>query len=396
MRGPHAPLLPCALVILMGSAAAAPPADPGGALSLPATPGFALALVPRPFVFPQDHAAHEQFRQEWWYFTGHLEATGGERFGFELTFFRFALAPPAAVADRPVTARSAWRTREIYMAHFAVTDIAGQRFEFAQKLSRAALGLAGAQDSPLKVWIDDWTLAEQPQQGAPPHWQLHAAQPGYELQLDLEPGGAPVPNGNAGLSVKSAEPGAASYYYSLPRIAVKGTLVRAGAPAAVTGLAWFDHEWGSGALGTQQAGWDWFALQLDDGSALMFYALRDRAGARDAHSAGTYIDSAGASRALTSGEVQLDSTGAWVAGDGVRYPSGWRIRVPALDLDLTAQPLLKDQELRTTPRYWEGAVQVHGTRAGAPAGGRGYVELVGYAQERCPAGATGAHGCVAR
>ena len=392
MRGPRALLvLLLARILLVGSAAAAPPADPGGALGLPATPGFAQALVPRPFVFPQDHAAHEQFRQEWWYFTGQLAAAGGERFGFELTFFRFALAPPA---DEPATARSAWRTREIYMAHFAVTDLAGHRFQFAQKLSRAALGLAGAQDSPLKVWIDDWTLAEQ--HGAQPHWQLHAAQPGYALQLDLEPQGAPVPNGNAGLSVKSAESGAASYYYSLPRIAVQGTLVRAGAPQAVTGIAWFDHEWGSGALSTQQAGWDWFALQLDDGSALMFYALRDRAGARDAHSAGTYIDSTGASRALGSEEVSLAATGSWVSGDGVRYPSGWRIRVPALDLDLTAQPLLKDQELRTTPRYWEGAVQVQGTRAGAAAGGRGYVELVGYAQERCPAGATGAHGCVAR
>jgi predicted secreted hydrolase len=362
--------------ILAGSAAAAPPADPGGALSVPAAEGFAQALAPRPFAFPQDHGPHGQFRQEWWYFTGHLVGAGGERFGFEVTFFRFALAPPAA--DQ-LPGQSAWRAREIYMAHFAVTDIAGHRFEFAQKLSRAALGLAGAQAAPLKVWIDDWMLDEQPAQGGMPLWHLNAAQPGYALQLELEPAGAPVANGNAGLSVKSAEAGNASYYYSQPRIKVHGTLTRGGTAVAVSGLAWFDHEWGSGALSTQQSGWDWYALQLDDGSALMFYALRDRAGRRDAHSAGTFTDSAGVSRALTSDEFEVTPSGAWVAGDGARYPSGWHIRVPALALDVTAEPVLADQELRTSPRYWEGAVEVKGTRAGAAAGGRGYVELVGYA-----------------
>lgn len=383
----------CGLV-LAGGAHAAPPADPGGALGQAADAGFAQALLPRAFTFPQDHGPHAQFRQEWWYFTGHLQGAGGERFGFELTFFRFALAPPDPAAA--AAGASAWRTREIYMAHFALTDITGQRFEYAQKLSRAALGLAGAQGAPLRVWIDDWTLQEQPHPGAAPHWQLHAAQAGYELQLELAPLGAPVANGQAGLSVKSAQPGAASYYYSLPRIAVQGTLVRGGAPLTVTGLAWFDHEWGSAALATNQAGWDWFALQLTDGSALMFYALRARDGQRDVHSAGTFVDADGAIRSLASTDVVLAATGSWVSGDGVRYPSGWRIRVPALALDLTAQPVLKDQELRTSPRYWEGAVQLAGTRGGAPAAGRGYVELVGYAQERCPAGDTGAHGCVAR
>jgi predicted secreted hydrolase len=385
------------LALVVASAAAAPPADPGGALSRPADAGFAQALAPRAFVFPQDHAAHDEYRQEWWYFTGHLQAAGGERFGFEVTFFRFALAPPDPVSGAaPAAGQSAWRSRQIYMAHFAVTDIAGHRFEFAQKLSRAALGLAGVRPSPLAVWIDDWSLEEQPRAGGASHWQLHAAQDGYELQLDLEPQGAPVPQGNDGLSVKSAPPGGASYYYSLPRIAVQGTLTRGRAPFAVTGVAWFDHEWGSAALTTSQAGWDWFALQLDDGSTLMFYALRDRAGMRDLHSAGTFVDSTGAIRRLGSQDVQLTATGAWVSGDGVRYPSGWHVRVPALALDLTAQPVLKDQELRTSPRYWEGAVEVSGTRAGAAAGGRGYVELVGYEQERCSPGATGARGCVAR
>ncbi len=380
----------CAL-LLAGGAAAAPPADPGGALDQQAAPGFAQALAPRAFSFPQDHGPHQAYRQEWWYFTGHLQGAGGERFGFEVTFFRFALAPPGTAA----AGGSAWRTREIYMAHFAVTDIAGRRFEYAQKLSRAALGLAGAQGAPLRVWIDDWSLEEAGRGGAP-RWHLQAAQADYQLQLDLAPTAAAVPNGDSGLSVKSAAPGNASYYYSLPRVAVTGTLTRAGAPLAVSGAAWFDHEWGSAALATSQSGWDWFALQLEDGSTLMYYALRDRSGQRDAHSAGTFVDRDGAIRPLAATEVALEATGSWVSGDGVRYPSGWHMKVPALDLDLNLQPVLADQELRTRPRYWEGAVVVRGTRGAAAAAGRGYVELVGYAQERCPRGATGAHGCVAR
>jgi predicted secreted hydrolase len=260
-----------------------------------------------------------------------------------------------------------------------VTDIDGHRFQFAQKLSRAALGLAGAQGAPLKVWIDDWTLQEKPAPGGAPGWQLSATQPGYTLQLDLEPAGAPVANGDAGLSVKSAQRGNASYYYSQPRIQVHGSLVRNGTAQAVSGLAWFDHEWGSGALSTQQAGWDWYALQLDDGSSLMFYALRDRLGRRDTHSAGTFVDRTGAAHALDADAVQVTATGAWRSADGVRYPSGWHLAVPALALDLSVQPVLADQELHTSPRYWEGAVQVTGSRAGAAASGRGYVELVGYA-----------------
>jgi len=244
------------------------------------------------------------------------------------------------------------------------------------------------------VWIDDWALTAAPEGAS--QWHVQARQPRYALQLDLAPQGAPVLNGAGGLSVKSAGAGAASWYYSLPRVAAHGTLLRDGVPVSVTGTAWFDHEWGSSALATQQSGWDWFAFQLDDGSTFMFYALRDRDGRRDPHSAGTYVDRSGAVRPLATDEVELEPTDTWTSGDGVRYPAGWRIRVPALALQLAARPVLADQELRTRPRYWEGAVQVTGTRAGAPATGQGYVELVGYGQERCWEAGTGAHPCVAR
>jgi len=368
-------------------AGAAPPPSPE-VLPAGGAGGFAQALTPRALVFPRDHGPHPEFRQEWWYLTGNLDAAGGERFGFELTFFRFALAPPpaptadagSAAQGKAPAATSAWRTRELYMAHFAITDVAAKRFRYAQKLARGALGLAGAEAAPLRVWIDDWTLRAAG--AAPGDWRLEAAQEGYTLELELHPLSPPVLNGAAGLSRKSDAPDSASYYYSIPRIAVRGTLRRQGKPLAVQGLAWLDREWGSGGLGPGQAGWDWFALQLDDRTALMFYALRRRDGSRDPHSAGTWVESSGEVRALTSAAVDIDVNDHWTQADGVRYPSGWRVRVPSLALDVTVRPVLADQELKTSPRYFEGAVDVSGAHAGRPLRGRGYVELVGYAPGR--------------
>ena len=348
------------------------------------TPGFAGAFEPRRFEFPLDHGPHPAFRQEWWYFTGNLDAANGERFGFELTFFRVALEPPqaAAPATTPAAATagmaSAWRTREIYVAHFAMTDVSQGHFRSVQKLSRGTLGLAGAQAQPLHVWLDDWSL----EASLPAVWRLRAAQPGYAIELVLEPQGSPVLNGVDGLSRKSDRPEDATYYYSIPRLLVHGRLVRDGRPLEVRGLAWFDREWGSGSLGPREAGWDWFGLQLEDGSALMFYALRDKDGQRDGHSAGSWVAADGTVRPLASADVDIAVTREWRSASGERYPAGWHIRVPALALDLTAHPVLADQELQTTPRYWEGAVDVSGERGGASLGGRGYVELVGYAQER--------------
>lgn len=387
MTRAHARLGSLALLALgyacVQQAEGAPPVvtDSSGGAS---TAGFASALEPRRFEFPLDHGPHPAFRQEWWYVTGNLDAVDGERFGFELTFFRVALEPPhvASPATTPEAGAagtaSAWRTREIYVAHFAVTDVSQGRFRSAQKLSRAALGLAGAEALPLRVWLDDWSL----EASSPAVWRLRAAQPGYAIELDLEPQGSPVLNGIDGLSRKSDRPEDATYYYSIPRLLVHGRLVRGDRPLEVRGLAWFDREWGSGGLGPREAGWDWFGLQLEDGSALMFYALRDKDGQRDVHSAGSWVAADGTARLLANADVDIAVTGEWRSASGARYPAGWHIRVPALALDLTARPVLADQELQTTPRYWEGAVDVSGERHGATLGGRGYVELVGYAQER--------------
>lgn len=343
--------------------------------------GFARALDVRRLRFPRAAGPHPAYQHEWWYWTGHLTAQDGEPFGFELTFFRVALrAPdagggPAAAAKR----RSRWRASQIYIAHFAVTDIARQRFDFAVRYARAALGLAGAQASPFKVWLDGWSVRAR----APAHgWVLRAADAHYGLTLDLRPLSPPVLNGDHGLSVKSSVPGSASYYYSIPRFAVRGHLRRGQRVLTVKGTAWLDREWGSGGLGPREVGWDWFALQFANGSDLMFYALRDRDGARDPHSAGTWVTVDGRSRALSNHEVHIRVLGHWRSPGGTVYPSRWRLRVPALGLDVRVVPVLADQELKTRPVYWEGDVRISGTQSGRAVHGRGYVELVGYARPR--------------
>lgn len=332
--------------------------------------GFALALAPRAFEFPRDHGPHPEFRHEWWYFTGHLDGADGERFGFELTFFRYALAPSSPAE----TGASRWRSHQIYVAHFAITDVARRIFHSAERRARDALELAGARSPPLRVWVQDWSVVSEPS-----GWRLSAADSPYSLSLVLEPAVPPIPNGEQGLSRKSKEPGAASFYYSIPRLTVRGELRRDGRRLAVTGAAWLDREWGSGALAEDQEGWDWFAVQLDDGSALMFYSLRKRDGTRDPFSAGTWSEADGSARQLPGTEVEIDVLDHWQSPRGGSYPARWRLRLAALGVNLELQPVLADQELDTTPRYWEGAVDVRGQRAGAEVTGRGYVELTGYA-----------------
>jgi predicted secreted hydrolase len=366
---------PILSVVALCSAHAAGPVSELDILRGPAradpADGFVRALQPREFEFPADHGPHPSFRHEWWYVTGNLDSAHGQRFGFELTFFRIALVPPGSAAAGVSNGASRWRAGQVYLAHFAITDVDRGVFRFAQKYSRDALGLAGAEADPFHVWIDNWTL------GWP---SLHAQGSGYDLRLDLQPLSAPVLNGEHGLSRKAAEPGAASYYYSLPRIAVRGRILREGEPVEVHGLAWLDREWGSGSLGTNQQGWDWFALQLQDGSTLMFYSLRVVGGGQDPNSAGTWVDATGRARPLSSADVHIEVQDHWTSPCGGHYPSRWHLLAPTIGLDVQVRPILANQELGTMPRYWEGAVDVSGTQGGSRSiSGRGYVELVGYA-----------------
>ena len=328
--------------------------------------GFARAEQARPFKFPRDHAAHQDFRSEWWYFTGHLRAANGRPFGFQLTLFRFELS--ADITPSP----SAWRTPRVMLGHFALTDIQGQKFHAFERLSRALPEVAGVSATPPAVWLDDWRIE---QLGADT-WRLHAGQDGVELDLDLATASSVVLQGEAGLSRKSAAVGNASYYYSIPRLTARGQVRMADGQHQVQGEAWLDREWSTSALAREQAGWDWFALQLADGGSLMFYRLRDRDGGSDEFSAGSYVEANGKQHKLAAGDVHIEARGEWRSPHSGRvYPQPWRVDVPSAKLNLTLTPRLADQEWHGRFHYWEGAVTV--TQADQPAG-LGYVELTGY------------------
>ena len=362
-------LLPFAVT---GDETAAPESRLSELLSGDGDAGFEKAIDPRDFVFPEDHGSHPGFRNEWWYVTGNLDGDDGRRFGFELTIFRFALTPSLPAME------SEWRSNQVYIAHFAVTDADRERFYAAERFSRGALGLAGAQAVPFRVWIEDWEIAAD-EAGTPERWRLRASDPGFSLYLELAAAKPPVLNGNAGLSQKSAEPGNASYYYSITRWLTAGSLRIGEDEFRVSGLSWLDREWSTSALGADQLGWDWFALQLSDGSDLMFYNLRKLDGSQDEHSAGTWIGADGASLHLDREDVEITVTDTWESPEGGVYPSAWTLRAPGQGLDLRIRPVMADQELFTTVRYWEGAVDVEGERDANPVTGRGYVELTGYA-----------------
>ena len=338
--------------------------------------GFARAIAPREFRFPADHGPHPEFRNEWWYWTGNLASNGGRAFGFELTIFRTALAP-----DQDPHRGSAWAPRDIYMAHFTVSDIAASRFHAFERTSRGALDLAGATVAPWRTWVLDWSAfgPDDPTAALPFH--LRARDGDVAIDLVLEQGKPPVLEGDRDLSKKGPEPGNASYYYSLTRMPTSGSVTVGGERFDVRGESWMDREWSTRALSSEQVGWDWFALRLDDGRELMFFHLLRHDGQKDSWSSGTLVDRDGTSRRLGADEVTIEPVGMWTSPrTRTDYPASFRLAVPSAALDLRILPLMADQELDLTFRYWEGAVRVEGTASGAPAAGLGYLELTGYGE----------------
>lgn len=338
------------------------------------TAGFTQAVAPRAFRFPADHGPHPGFRSEWWYYTGNLATAAGRRFGYQLTIFRIGLA-----AGAPRRA-SAWATDSAWMAHFALTDVAGDRFVATSRLARGALGLAGAAAAPFHVWVEDWAIRGLAPDVEHPPMRLVAAAGDIAIDLELTAGKPPVFHGDRGLSRKGSAPGNASYYYSLTRLGTRGHVRVGGTRVDVTGTSWMDREWSTSALETGQVGWDWFALTLDDGRELMFYRLRRADGSADPFSAGTLVAADGKTTPLGPADVTLDAIAHWTSPhDGTRYPSRWRLHVPAHAVQLEISPRVADQEWTEPVRYWEGAVDVRGTAGSRAITGDGYVELVGYA-----------------
>ena len=345
--------------------------------------------------FPRDHGTHPGFRNEWWYFVGHLADPSGRRFGYQLTLFRIGIAP------RAPELQSAWTASDLVMGHLAVTDVESGRHLFAEALYRATprLGGFGGPDS-----IVAWCQAPP---GTDGRWSIRWSgrfelsardeRTGVALQLTASPLREPMLQGPNGYSRKSDTEAAASHYYSVTRLETHGIITVpgvatdatdagatgsavtrdsgdvAGFPAAtfdVTGTSWMDHEFSSNQLGQSQVGWDWFALQLDAGQDIMLYMLRNAAGIDYAH--GTIRNGDGSVQWLAPGDWSLHAR-----GQRGRYPSRWSLRIADRDLEIV--PLVLDQEnvsaIIPGLRYWEGAVEV---RVEGKRSGQGYVELTGY------------------
>jgi predicted secreted hydrolase len=334
--------------------------------------GFARALEPRPFLFPADHAAHPEFKHEWWYFTGNLNDAEGRRFGYQVTLFRIALSPLSRSAPEPE--RSRWATRQVWMAHAAITDGQAGEHRAKERLVRDALGLAGALAQPLVIWVEDWTLQRD---ATAKTWRIDIEADDFALQLKLAELREPIPQGDRGLSQKGAQAGNASYYYSIPRLQTRGNLRIGDKRVELSGLSWLDREWSTSALDSNQAGWDWFSLQLQDGADLMYYQLRRKDGGADPNSRGLHIAANGARTELNARSLQLKPLDWWQDPEGKRYPIAWEMRLNDLGQRWRIQALIPDQLMDLSVRYWEGAVDVIDLESKALLG-RGYLEMAGY------------------
>ncbi len=334
--------------------------------------GFARATEPDSIVFPDDLGPHDDYQTEWWYYTGNLATADGRPFGYQFTIFRRALTPP----DETIASSSDWRTNQVYLAHFTISDIANDAFYPSERFSRGSAGLAGAQAEPYRVWLEDWVIEEI----APGQVRLFAETADTMLDIVLTETLPPVLHGDGGLSAKGPEVGNASYYYSIIQQQAAGQVRIGDETVDVSGLSWKDHEWSTSALPPGAIGWDWFSLQLDNGGALMLFEIRREDGTLEPTSAGSYITPNGQVIHLDLGDWTLETGDTWTSPEsGGEYPAEWRITIPSVGLELTGRPQMAAQELNVSTTYWEGAVEFSGTLAGEPLSGQGYVEMTGYA-----------------
>ena len=340
------------------------------------------------FAFPRDHASHPDYKIEWWYYTGNVKTADGRRFGYQITFFRVGI-------DHTPVNPSRWAVRDLYMTHLAISDPMGQRYRYAEKLSRGGPGLAGASSDRYHVWNDDWS-AGIPDQGSRIGAQgsvnrehvLRASSAGAGIDLVLGEGKPPAINGIGGISQKGAAAGNASHYYSLTRMPTTGTLIVDGERFSVTGESWMDHEFGTSFLEPEQRGWDWLSIQLSDDRELMLYQLRRADGSRDLRSSGTLVDRTGKTTHLADADFTMTpGKTTFKSKNGAVYPIEWSVSIPSQGIELKVTTPMSDQELSlvgsTGIAYWEGIIDVAGQQANRPTGqqaitGVGYLEMTGY------------------
>jgi predicted secreted hydrolase len=325
------------------------------------------------FEFPRDYFDHPDFQTEWWYYTGNLKSATGHRYGFELTFFRQAVSRDPAQA-------ATWEVKDLYLTHLALSDLDGQQFYHSERTNRAGPGIAGVSQSSARIWNGNWQV-----QWEGVNQKLQAIDAHFQLQLTLHPDKPPVSHGENGVSQKSEGAGHASYYISLTRMSAEGMLELYGEKLKVSGLAWMDHEFFTHQLESNQVGWDWLSLQLQDNTELMLFQIRRRDGSLDPFSSGTYVDAQGKSIHLRAREFTLQPLAETWKSPATRavYPIAWKIAVPRLGIELEEHTALAAQEMagktKIAPSYWEGAITLAGHREKIPLAGVGYLEMTGYA-----------------
>ncbi len=335
--------------------------------------GFRRADGEKLLRFPTDFGPHPDYQSEWWYYTGNLKTETGRHFGYQLTFFRRGLVP----INQQQIRESNWASDQVYMAHFAISDPVAKDHHAFERFSRGAAGLAGAEAEPFQVWLENWEV----QQLDSNRYRLAAKQDGIEIEIMLEDVKGPILHGDQGFSQKGPQAGNASYYFSQTRLVTVGSIRIDGKYHQIEGLSWMDHEFSTSALSAGQIGWDWFSIQLDDGSDLMVYQIRRADGTIDPYSSGTLIDPGGSTIFLNQGDFEIQTGKSWRSPKtGAEYPSEWTIQVPEIDLTLSLTPYMLDQEMDLSYSYWEGPVEVRGTYQGADVQGSGYVEMTGYAE----------------
>src|SRR5262245_26475767 len=251
------------------------------------------------YMFPRDHGSHPEFKLEWWYYTGNLRSADGHEFGYELTFFRTGM-------DRLYENASTWNIRDLYMAHFAVTDIKEKKFYYFEELNRAGPGIAGADTGTLHVWNQNWSARLEGNV-----MKLAANAGDVAIQLSLDPKKGPAVHGTNGISEKAEGVGHASHYYSITRLATNGAFRIGAKTVQVSGESWMDHEFGTNQLTENQVGWDWFSIQLDNGTDLMLYRIRNREGSLEPHSSGTIVGQNSKTQHLRSEEFVATSGRKW-------------------------------------------------------------------------------------
>lgn len=369
------------------------------ALSGSDTEGFTQALAPREFVFPGDHGAHPGFKTEWWYYTGNLFTEEGRQFGYQFTIFRNQLSPsdadfarinqeePVPMNPEEEGARdSEWSTNQLYLAHFAISDVSKKDHVFDERYSRGTAGLAGASVDPYRIWLEDWEITRvKDSKASDERFQMRIKAEmsnGTALDIVLNPQKPLVLQGEEGYDKKGGEDGNASYYISFTRMQTEGLLKKEGESLAVSGLSWMDHEWSTSALDSGQTGWDWFSIQLSNGYELMYYQIRNVDPDLAPQTTGSLVTPNGQKRDLDQGEVRLEVLEYWASPHtGARYPVQWTLAIPSEELEMDVTTLFDDQEMTVSVQYYEGALQVSGKFRDEAIDGNGYIEMTGYEQD---------------